>query len=219
MLWSLPFSTWCPKVFAHIGRVHPTLEDRSIRIQLRRKLKTETVERIPRGDPYADLRRKCARFAVDNLEYLSKAKPTIPAGLNNDRAADNWMPLLAIAEICGCGNEARKAALELSGVDDDETDSIVLLADLNAMFERATQGEAATVSMSSAAMTVELASMEDKKWPEFKGGKPITPTQIAALLKPFGITPRKVQSDDGAKRQVQGYRFDQFEWTFKRYLA
>ena len=152
-----PFSTWCPKVFAHIGRVHPTLEDRSIRIQLRRKLKTETVERIPRGDPYADLRRKCARFAVDNLEYLSKAKPTIPAGLNNDRAADNWMPLLAIAEICGCGNEARKAALELSGVDDDETDSIVLLADLNAMFERATQGEAATVSMSSAAMTVELA--------------------------------------------------------------
>ena len=67
------------------------------------------------------------------------------------------MPLLAIAEICGCGNEARKAALELSGVDDDETDSIVLLADLNAMFERATQGEAATVSMSSAAMTVELA--------------------------------------------------------------
>ena len=214
-----PFSTWCPKVFAHIGRVHPTLEDRSIRIQLRRKLKTETVERIPRGDPYADLRRKCARFAVDNLEYLSKAKPTIPAGLNNDRAADNWMPLLAIAEICGCGNEARKAALELSGVDDDETDSIVLLADLNAMFERATQGEAATVSMSSAAMTVELAGMEDKKWPEFKGGKPITPTQIAALLKPFGITPRKVQSDDGAKRQVQGYRFDQFEWTFKRYLG
>jgi hypothetical protein len=44
-----PFSTWCPKVFAHIGRVHPTLEDRSIRIQLRRKLKVQTVKRIPRA--------------------------------------------------------------------------------------------------------------------------------------------------------------------------
>jgi hypothetical protein len=62
--------------------------------------------------------------------------------------------------------------------------------------------------------------MEDKSWPEFKSGKPITPAQIATLLKPFKITPRKVQSDGGGvKRQVQGYRFDQFEWTFKRYLA
>jgi hypothetical protein len=61
--------------------------------------------------------------------------------------------------------------------------------------------------------------MEDKKWPEFKAGKPITPAQIAALLKPFGIKPRKVQSDDGVKRQVQGYRFDQFEEAFGRYLA
>jgi hypothetical protein len=37
------FSTWCPKVFAHIGRVNPTLEDRSVRITLRRRLKTERI--------------------------------------------------------------------------------------------------------------------------------------------------------------------------------
>src|SRR5262249_46622266 len=174
---------------------------------------------IARGDPYADLRRKCARFAADNFDDLTKAKPTRPTGLNNDRAADNWEPLLAIAEACGCEAQAREAALELSGVDDDETDAIVLLADLKTAFERARAGDATIVTMSSAAMAADLARMEDKRWPEFKGGKPITPAQIAALLKPFGITPRKVQSDDGrAKRQVQGYRFDQFEWTFKRYL-
>ena len=214
------FSTWCPKVFAHIGRVHPTLEDRSIRIPLRRKLKTDEVERIARGDPYDDLRRKCARFAADNFDDLTKANPTRPTGLNNDRAADNWEPLLAIAEACGCGTEAREAALELSGVDDDETDAIVLLADLKTIFERAKAGDATIVTMSSAVIAADLASMEDKRWPEFKGGKPITPAQIAALLKPFNIAPRKVQSEGGGgKRQVQGYRFEQFEWTFKRYLA
>ena len=213
------FGTWCPKVFAHIGRVHPTLEDRSIRIQMKRKLKTEMTARIPRDDAYAELRSKCARFAEDNLENLKKARPTILIGLN-DRAADNWDPLLAIAEACGCGAEARQAALELSGADDDETDAIVLLADLKTIFEQAKAGDATIVTMSSAVIAADLVSMEDKRWPEFKGGKPITPAQIAALLKPFHIAPRKVQSDGGGgKRQVQGYRFEQFEWTFKRYLA
>ena len=58
--------------------------------------------------------------------------------------------------------------------------------------------------------------MEDRKWPEYRGGKPITPSQLAALLKPFKIYPRKVQSRG---RQVQGYRFDQFDATFRRYLS
>jgi putative DNA primase/helicase len=214
-----PFSTWCPKVFAHIGRVHPTLEDRSIRIQLRRKLKVQTVKRIPRGhDPYCDLRRRCARFAADNLEALTKSQPKVPPELN-DRAADNWEPLLAIAEACGCGEEARQAAIQLSGVDDDETDGIVLLGDLKRIFERATAEDSAVATMPSAAIAEALGKMEDKKWPEFKGGKPITPAQIASLLKPFDIKPRKVQSDDGVKRQVQGYRFDQFSEAFRRYLS
>jgi putative DNA primase/helicase len=186
---------------------------------LRRKLKTETVERIPRGDdPYGDLRRKCARFAVDNLETLRTAMPKIPAELN-DRAADNWAALLAIADACGCGEDAREAALQLSGVEDDETDAIVLLGDLKGIFQRAKNEDSAIATMSSAIIATELGKMEDKKWPEFKGGKSITPAQIAALLKPFNVKPRKVPSDDGTKRQVQGYRFDQFEWTFKRYLA
>ena len=108
--------------------------------------------------------------------------------------------MLAIAEACGCGAEARQAALELSGADDDETDAIVLLADLKTIFEQAKAGDATIVTMSSAAIAADLASMEDKRWPEFKGGKPITPAQIAALLKPFNIAPRKVQSDGGGRK-------------------
>ena len=139
---------------------------------------------------------------------------------NNYRAADNWEPLLAIAEACGCGTEAREAALELSGVDDDETQPSCRLPTSRRYSSEQKAGDATIVTMSSAVIAADLASMEDKRWPEFKGGKPITPAQIAALLKPFNIAPRKVQSEGGGgKRQVQGYRFEQFEWTFKRYLA
>jgi len=211
------FSTWCPKALAHIGRVDPTLEDRSIRVTLRRKLKAEKVERIPNGDPYIALRRKCARWTADNLTRLERAEPEIPDQLN-DRAADNWRPLLAIAEACGCWTQARNAALRLSAVDDDETDAIVLLGDLADLFDDEERLDPSSVSMTSADLVMKLVAMEDRKWPEYRGGRPITPAQVAALLKPFKIFPRKVRDRDRGL-QVQGYRFDQFDTTFKRYLA
>jgi hypothetical protein len=212
------FSTWCPKVFAHIGRVHPTLEDRSVCIVLRRKLKTEKVERIPKDNPYVDLRRKCARWAADNLEALADAKPEVPGELN-DRAADNWEPLLAIAEACRRGKDARDAARALSGTDDDETDAIVLLADLKAIFASERQGDPTCETMTSSSIAAKLAQMEDRKWPDFRAGKPITPQDLATLLKPFGIRPRAVSSNEHRRGQAKGYRFAQFKWTFERYLG
>jgi hypothetical protein len=211
------FSTWGPKIFAHIGRVPATLEDRSIRIELRLRLRAEEIERMPRGDAYVDIRRKSARWAVDNIERLKDADPKIPTALN-DRAADNWRPLLAIADACGFGKEAREAALELSKVDDDETDAIVLLGDLADLFDSEEQRVHSAVSLSSSEIVKALAELEDRKWPEFRGAKPITPTQLAALLKPFKIYPRKVRDRD-RERQVQGYFFEQFSKTFERYLG
>jgi putative DNA primase/helicase len=161
------FSTWCPKVFAHIGRVDPTLEDRSVRIILRRRIKTETIDRIPKGDPYADLRRKCARWAADKFKQLEEAEPRIPKALN-DRAADNWCPLLAIAEACGWEEKAREAALHLSEIDDDETDAIMLLGDLADLFDREERENPSSVSMPSADIVRKLAEMEDRKWPEYR---------------------------------------------------
>jgi putative DNA primase/helicase len=43
-----PFSTWAPKAFACIGRMHPTLEG-SIPIEMKRKLPSERVSPIPRS--------------------------------------------------------------------------------------------------------------------------------------------------------------------------
>ena len=58
--------------------------------------------------------------------------------------------------------------------------------------------------------------MEDRPWPEWRNGKPITTRQLAQLLKPFGITPDKWR--EGSKI-VRGYTLNDCKDAFSRYLA
>jgi putative DNA primase/helicase len=87
-------------------------------VQLQRKPKTATVARLRKrdNDEFAVLRRKALRWAADNFAKLTDPDPQMPDALN-DRAADNWRPLLAIADLAG-GEwpvRARDAACLLSG--------------------------------------------------------------------------------------------------------
>jgi putative DNA primase/helicase len=133
------FSVWSPKVFAKIGQLHPTLEDRSIPIGLKRKMQGEHAQKPPKDTitAFEELRRKCARWAQDHFEALIAAKPQVPQKLN-DRAQDNWEPLLGIADSCGdeWGAKARKIACKLSGEEDDQTHGIMLLQDIKDLFEQ-----------------------------------------------------------------------------------
>jgi putative DNA primase/helicase len=211
------FSTWAPKTFAAIGGMHPTLEDRSIKAPLKRKLRDEKVERIPKdADAYQDLRRKCARWVSDHFEALKTATPALPE--MNDRARDNWEPLLAIADACDgdWATLAREAALQLSGVDEDETYSILLLEDLKKLF-REEKCEKKKIGLSSTHIVGALGCMEDRPWPEFANGKPISARAIAKLLKPFNIFPKQIKTHSGWG--PNGYEPGQFTWAFRRYLS
>src|SRR5207245_6035660 len=96
-----------------------TLEDRAIVLPMRRRAPGETVERIRRDgllrrlDP---LRRRAARWVADHLAALQAADPAVPNELN-DRHADNWRPLLAIADAVGgaWADRARATARTLAG--------------------------------------------------------------------------------------------------------
>jgi len=57
--------------------------------------------------------------------------------------------------------------------------------------------------------------MEQRPWPEFNRGQPITTTGIAKLLKPFKIRPKQVVI---GSHRVQGYQSQQFKWAFARYI-
>ncbi|MCZ6732742.1 MAG: toprim domain-containing protein, partial [Gammaproteobacteria bacterium] len=71
------FSTWGPKAIALIGNISPTLQDRSIVIQMRRKRPDDTVERfrLDRTNELKEVARRCARWAVDNMGELRGADP------------------------------------------------------------------------------------------------------------------------------------------------
>ncbi len=133
------FSTWAPKAIALIGRLPETLADRSIIVAMKRKRRDEKVARLRRRDceAYAVIRQKSLRWANDNRDALEQADPKELPSLN-DRAMDNWRPLLAIADRAGGDwiELATKAALALSG---DETDAaenirVELLADIQRAF-------------------------------------------------------------------------------------
>lgn len=96
------FSTWCPKAVAYIGRLHPTLEDRSVLIRLRRKASSEAVSRLrlDRLHEFESLRRQAWKWGRESVESLRSADPQVPETLH-DRAQDNWRPLLAIADALG----------------------------------------------------------------------------------------------------------------------
>ena len=95
------FSTFAPCAFALIGRLPDTLEDRSVTIELRRRTFNEEVRpfRLDRAEHLNALARKAARWAADNTDTLRAADPDVGELFN--RVADNWRPLLAIADAAG----------------------------------------------------------------------------------------------------------------------
>jgi hypothetical protein len=207
------FSTWCPKAFAAIGRIHPTLVDRSITVELQRKPKARRVERVPRETgTYSELRQKAARWAADNMTRLEDSDPDAPTELS-DRARDNWVPLLAIADLAGGDwpDRARDAARLLSSVDDDEGDAEMLLQDMRAIFDRKDADK-----LWSDTIVEALHEMEGRPWAEFKNGKSLTAHALARLLKPFNVFPIKIRIDGGKKRS--GYLRERLEPVWRRYL-
>jgi putative DNA primase/helicase len=197
------FSTWSPKVIASIGGLAGTLEDRAIVIPMQRKPKGAKVARCRRHDcaEFADLRRQALRWAADNLETLQAAKPALPDSLN-DRAADNWEPLLAIADLAGddWGKKARNAAKALSGerAEADDDDGVELLHDIRAAFAASDHEAIFTKDLID-----RLVADEERPWAAYgRTGKPISDRQIAKLLGPFGIISGTVRIDG---RTAKGY--------------
>jgi putative DNA primase/helicase len=210
------FSTWAPKAIASIGKLANTLRDRSIILSMQRKKAGERVAKLRAREDNGEfliLRRKAKRWAADNIKTLPPAQPEIPDSLN-DRAADNWEPLLAIADLAGGDwpEAARKAAKALSGADGVESHSIriELLAAIKQVFAKLKVDR-----ISSKALIAELVNDEDGPWASYgKGGKPIAPRQVAHLLAEFEIQPRNTRGE----KVLKGYLREWFTDAFIRYV-
>jgi len=164
-----------------LGDLPDTIMSRSIVVRMRRRAPNEKVEayrqRIHEPQGHA-LRERIAEWADTVRERIDGAFPEMPEGVN-DRPADVWEPLLAVADIAGgtWPGRARAACVELINAakrTDKGSIGIRLLTDLQQVFDGADRLPTATI-------VERLTAMDDATWADLDG-KPLTTRTLAKML-------------------------------------
>lgn len=207
------FYTFAPVVMAAIGRLPDTIADRAVNIRLRRRKPSEKVSQFRQSRDLPALhylRDDVALWIGQHLDDLKNAEPDTPL---EDRAADLWEPLLAVADLAGGGwpELARKAATELTKeaakADADHSDGHALLVDCRDVLTGIVQ---AKDFITTEALLQHLKALPDSRWAD----DGLTGRRLSSMLKPYAIEPGRDTS--GTKR---GYKIPRFTDAFERYLA
>lgn len=208
------FNVYCAKAISGIGHLPETIKDRSIILELRRKLPSEQKLRLRHADQaeWHNVRRKCLRWVNDNFESIKTTRPQLPEQLH-DRAQDNWESLFIIAQLASDEwlEKANHAALQIDGAEIASLSvNEQLLTDIKQIF-----GQHGHKNMFSSGLVDALNADEENTWATWNRGKPITQNQLATRLKFFGIKSKKVRIGTVVK---SGYELSQFDDAFKRYI-
>jgi hypothetical protein len=131
--------TFAMAALAGIGAMPDTIEDRAVVVRMRRRAPGESVApfRYRRDRPaLSQLAGQLSGWLAAHLAELEKAEPVMPL---EDRAADTWEPLIAVADLAGRDwpELARRAAVVLTADRDQAasvSDRIRLLADCRTAF-------------------------------------------------------------------------------------
>jgi hypothetical protein len=182
--------TFAMAMLASIGDFPDTIMDRAIVIRMRRRGPGETVApfRTRRDAPALRVVRDALqKWIRANMDSLMAAEPDMPV---EDREADTWEPLFAVADLAGGGWQARcrRACLAMTGDEPDEGGiGTRLLADLYAIWE--TEDYLFTTTILQ-----RLHKVEEGPWAEWgRKSEPLTPRGLARLLKPYRVESRTVR--------------------------
>ena len=222
-----PFPTFAAKAIGMIGRKMPapTLS-RCIIVELQRRTKDEAIDKFKhKDDPeLANLRSRLMRWSMDNADTIEAATVLMPPTFDN-RLADNWRDLFAIADLCSgvedWGDKARLAATNLEGESDVISIGIRLLVDCKRI-----RDEVGGDCILSAELVARLKEDPEGPWAEWNRGKGLTQKSLAALLGGGGGRGRRRRGGFGIHSQTvhppgqkgRGYVWTHFEDAWKRYL-
>jgi hypothetical protein len=209
------FATYSACAIAMIGSLPDTLHDRAVTIDLQRRRPRQRIEpfRPDRADYLDVLGRKAARWASDHADRIGERDPAMPDGIIN-RAADNWRPLVAIADEAGGRWPERARAATRRGHSaemDDGSLFELLLADIRDVFGERTQ-------MASADLVAALVAIEGRPWADGLGknrDKPLTTNRLAGMLKRFKIASGNIRV---GSKVPKGYVAADFAEAFASYL-
>jgi hypothetical protein len=216
------FDPFCPKIISALGRDTTRLPEatlsRSMVIEMFPAKPGEIDDDNPWNelddDEFADLRRKLARWSIDNIEAIVNAAPIFPPSvINRDRA--NWKLLLAIAEHAGkeWAGQARNAASYLLRGTYEPSWGVRLMAELDEMFQKRLKITTAEdkIIITSEEFHEKLLADPLSPWHEYttahkRAGK-ISENQIAALFKKYRIYPTTIHPTGRSNKTKRGYRW------------
>ncbi|MDP9848006.1 DUF3631 domain-containing protein [Streptosporangium lutulentum] len=204
--------TFAMAALAGIGAMPDTIEDRAVVVRMRRRGPGESVA------PYRHRRDRPAlrQLAEDlslwlraDLATLEQAEPAMPV---EDRAADTWEPLVAVADHAGSHwpERARAAVLALTAEADDngETSTRVrLLADCRTAF-------GTDPALPTAVLLERLKTDAEAPWADY-GPTGLTAMRLGVILREYGIRSANIRFPDGS--QVKGYQRADFADAWARY--
>jgi Protein of unknown function (DUF3631) len=206
-------STFAMAALAGIGQMPDTIEDRAVVIRMRRRAPGETVApyRHRRDGPaLRQLANDLNQWLRGNLTKLERAEPDMPL---EDRAADTWEPLIAVADLAAGDwpDRGRHAAEMLTAEHDSNTiasDRIRLLTDCRTAF-------GPHDAIPTAVLLDRLKADPEAPWAEY-GGTGLTGMRLGALLREYEIRPETIRFGQPIG-QAKGYRRTAFLDAWQRY--
>ena len=211
------FKLFAPLAFAAIGRLPLPLMSRSIVIDMLRAPREATLERF-------DLKNQTLREELDTVYRYTFAwakqvsgqldtNPSMPDEIYG-RAADRWRVLIAIADLLGRGDQARKVAKIFAGEHADEDIKILLLSDIRRVF-----GAFAEDRIARDILLQHLLALDDGHWTEFRGvngnqlPKALSRSEMVRMISEFGIKTKSLwpRHRSANAKSIRGYARVDFE--------
>ncbi len=190
-----------------------TIMSRAIVIRMRRRAPNEHIQAFRRrthsvaGQALND---RISAWITSVWADLDGAWPDLPAGIE-DRNADVWEPLLAIADAAGGHWPERARESAVAFVTDAATSQggfgLQLLADIRTAF-----GDA--LSMATDVLIEALITMDESPWADIRG-KALDARGLSRRLSKYGIKPKVIRFGDTTGR---GYERADLHDAWVRYL-
>jgi Protein of unknown function (DUF3631) len=209
---------YCAVAMAGLDDLPDTIMSRSVVIRMQRRAPTEPVHpwrhrlNTPEGEK---LRDRLATWAAIVDHDAKQLWPELPDGIE-DRNADVWEPLLAVADLAGghWPDTARVAAVAAVAASKGDRQSlgVLLLHDIRNVFRKHDTARLCTLSV-----LTELRGIEESPWDATnRDGSALNAMGLAQRLRKYGIKSENMRDDAG--KVVKGYPRVKFVDAWLRYL-
>jgi Protein of unknown function (DUF3631) len=217
------FSTFAPLALAlpeSMSGLPRTLNSRCITLTMQRNDGRRKLLRFDANHPDPALDAAYTQIFMWRREVQLDPAPEMPAVISN-RFADNWRPLISIADSLDWGAQAREAMVHFAREFQDADVKILLLSDIRKVFN------AHAVERLPSKTLLGALTVLDADWNEFHGVRgeqqphKLKGSELASMLREFRIRPHTIWPPQrtAESKSAKGYQRTQFEEVWRVYCA